>query len=68
MPLAVDNLSPDSPAEAIKDAISKSIEACMNEPIPAGTDVTLANKNKWCAAKSYGIAREKTGKTLGGGQ
>lgn len=64
MPLAVDNLSPDSPEPSIRDAISKSIEACMSEPIPAGTDVDAAGKNKWCAAKAYSIARQKTGKGL----
>ena len=66
MPLQVDSLTEQSEMQAIKDAISKSIEACMSEPIPAGTDVTLANKQKWCAGKAYGIARQKTGKMLGG--
>jgi len=36
----------------------------MHEPIPAGTDVSEAGKNKWCAGKAYGIARQKTGKAL----
>jgi len=47
MPLAVDNLTSDSGDMLIQDAISKSIEKCMAEPIPAGYDVTAANKNKW---------------------
>jgi hypothetical protein len=67
MPSPVDSLTPDSPITAIREAISASIEQCMNEPIPEGYDVTEANKNKWCAAKSYSIARENTGKSLGEG-
>jgi len=64
MPLPVDNLTPDSPAQAIRDAISQSIEQCMNEPIPEGYDVQEANKQKWCAAKAYSIARDKSGQAL----
>jgi hypothetical protein len=67
MPLAVDKLTKDSPITAIREAISQSIEACMKEPIPEGYDVEEKNKNKWCAAKAYSIAREKTGKSLGEG-
>ena len=55
-PLAVDNLTPDSPITAIRDAISKSIKQCMDEP----NDLT----QEQCAGKVYGIAREKTGKEL----
>ena len=68
MPLAVDNLTPDSPLAAIRQAISDSIGACMKEPIPEGYDVTEGNKQKWCAGKAYGIARDKTGQELGEGR
>lgn len=69
MPLAVESLSTDSPLTSIRQAISDSIEACMTEPIPEGYDVQESNKQKWCAGKAYGIAREKTGKDLAeGGQ
>ncbi len=64
MPLAVDRLTKDSPMPAIHQAISESIAACMREPIPEGYDVSESGKNKWCAAKAYSIAREKTGKDL----
>lgn len=57
-PLAVDNLTPDSPLTSVREAISKSIEQCMNE----GKD------QKQCAAMSYDIAREKTGKELNEGR
>ena len=59
-PLPVDSLTPESPADAVQDAISKSIEACMNEP------GDVANKQKRCAAMAYSIARKNTGKPLGG--
>lgn len=58
MPLAVDNLTPASGEDAIRDAISKSIEKCIQE----GRD------QKECAGMAYGIAREKTGKPLGEGR
>ena len=64
MPLPVDNLSETSGDPQIQEAISASIDQCMTEPIPAGTDVTEALKQKWCAGKSYGIARTKTGRQL----
>ena len=64
MPLPVDNLTTDSPVPAIRDAISQSIAQCMSEPIPEGTDVQEGNKQKWCAGKAFGIARDKTGKRL----
>lgn len=67
MPLPVDNLTPQSPVPAIRDAISASIEQCMAEPIPEGYDVNEGNKQKWCSGKAYGIAREKTGKELAEG-
>ena len=63
MPLPVDNLTVDSSPDAISQAISQSIQACMNEPTPPGEDIP--NKQKWCSGKAYGIARTKTGKNLG---
>lgn len=64
MPLPAENLTKESGLKAIRDAISASIETCMNEPIPEGYDVKESNKAKWCAGKAYGIAREKTGQSL----
>jgi len=58
MPLAVESLTPDSPITAIRGAISKSIEQCMDE----------GKEQKQCAAIAYDIAREKTGKELGEGK
>lgn len=66
--LPVENLTPDSPLTSVREAISQSIEQCMNEPIPEGYNVTEGNKQKWCAGKAYGIARDKTGKELGEGR
>ena len=60
MPLPVDRLTKDSTPQAIQDAISASIEQCMNEKTPEGYDVP--NKQKWCAGKCYGIAKRNTGK------
>lgn len=60
MPLPVDNLTPDSSQQAIQDAISKSIQTCMQEP------GDVKNKQEQCAAMAYSIARKKTGKQLGG--
>jgi hypothetical protein len=68
MPLQVENLTPESSPQAIRDAISASIEQCMNEPIPEGYDVTAETKPKWCAAQVYSMARDKTGKELQGGR
>lgn len=69
MPLAVDNLTPDSPLTSIREAISDSIATCMREPIPEGYDVEEGeNKQKWCAAQAYSIARKNTGKELGEGR
>ena len=67
MPLVVDSLTPDSPVPSIREAISKSIAQCMREPIPEGYDVDESNKQEWCAAKAYSIARENTGKELAEG-
>lgn len=58
MPLAVESLTENSNIEEIREAISQSIEKCVNE----GTD------QKQCAAMSYDIAREKTGKELNFGK
>ena len=57
MPLAVESLTPESGMDAVRDAISKSVEKCIAE----GKD------QKECAGMAYGIARDKTGKPLGEG-
>ena len=67
MPLAVDSLTSDSPMTSIREAIGQSIGQCMREPIPEGYDVNEGNKQQWCAAKAYSIARQNTGKALGEG-
>lgn len=54
MPLQVDALTPDSPMEMIREAMSASMEQCMKEGKP----------QKQCAAMMYDIARKKTGKPL----
>ena len=56
MPLPVYNLTPDSSPQAVKDAISASIAQCIKE----GKD------QKQCAAISYQVAREKSGKEPSG--
>ena len=58
MPLPVDNLTPDSGLQSIREAISQSIAQCMREG---------GKEQKECAGMSYSIAREKTGKPLGEG-
>ena len=55
MPLAVDNLTEDSSTQAIREAISKSIQTCMKED---------GREQKQCAAIAYSIARKQTGKEL----
>ena len=55
MPLPVDNLTPDSPTTAIREAIGQSIAQCLREG---------GREQKQCAAIAYSIAREKTGKGL----
>lgn len=57
--MPVDNLTPDSGIQTIRDAISASMEACMKE---GGKDM------KQCAGMIYGIAREKTGQSLSEGK
>lgn len=58
MPLPVDNLTPASGAQAVREAISKSIEQCVKE----------GKSQKECAAMAYSIAREKSGKSLSEGK
>lgn len=55
MPLPVESLTNQSDIGQVREAINKSIEACIKE----GKD------QKQCAALSYQIARDKTGKELG---
>jgi len=57
MPLPAERLTVDSSMDAIRQAISDSIAQCMRE---GGRD------QKQCAAIAYSIARDKTGKPLGG--
>lgn len=54
MPLAVEQLTPDSPTQAIREAISQSIKTCMGE----------GKSQEQCAAIAYRYARDKTGKSL----
>jgi len=56
--MPVDSLTPDSPTQAVREAISKSIQQCIRE----GKD------QKQCAAMSYQIARDKTGQPLNEGR
>jgi len=56
MPLAVEALTPNSDIAAIREAVSKSIERCMQE----------GKEQKECAGMAYSIAREKTGRSLAG--
>ena len=65
MPLPVDGLTEQSGLADIRRAISESVDACMNEPTPDGTDVK--DKQKWCVAKAYAIAKKNTGKVPGPG-
>ena len=58
MPLPVDSLTPQSPENAVRDAIGESIAQCLREG---------GREQKQCAAIAYSIAREKTGKSLGEG-
>lgn len=55
MPLAVQNLTPESTDPDIQEAISESIRICMEEG---------GKTQKECAGMAYGIARDKTGKEL----
>ena len=55
MPLAVENLTPDSSRVAIREAISKTIEKLIRE----------GKSQKEAAGQAYGMARRATGKRLG---
>jgi len=61
-PLPVQNLTTASSDEAVKEAISLSIEQCMSEPIPQG--MTPSERRAQCSAISYQYARDRTGKAL----
>lgn len=54
MPLAVDNLTKDSSTEQIREAISSTIQQLMGE----------GKTQEEAAGQAYGMAREKTGKSL----
>lgn len=54
MPLAVDNLTKDSTTEQIREAISSTIQQLMGE----------GKTQEQAAGQAYGMAREKTGKSL----
>lgn len=54
MPLAVDALNENSTTEQIREAISKTIQELMHE----------GKEQKTAAGQAYGMAREKTGKSL----
>ena len=60
----MDGLTPDSGDKDVRDAISSEIKQCMGQPAPAGA----SNQQKYCAGKAYGMARERTGKSLGEGK
>ena len=67
-PLPVESLTSESTDPDIQEKISQSIAQCMSEPIPEGYDVQESNKQKWCAGKAYGMARDRTGKELNYGR
>lgn len=54
MPLPVENLTPETPLQLVREAISQSIEICMNE----------GKSQKECATIAYQYARDLTGKEL----
>jgi len=58
MPLAVENLTPDSTDQQIQDAISATIKKLMEE----------GKEQKEAAGQAYGMAREATGKELNYGK
>lgn len=55
MPLPVESLTTESSTEQVRDAISKSIEQCMQEG---------GRTQRECAGMTYDIAKDKTGKAL----
>ena len=52
MPLAVERLTPDSPREAIQQAISESVAKCMEEG---------GRTQEQCVAIAISMAKRKTG-------
>lgn len=62
----MDSLMKDSTHMQVNDAISSEIEMCMNSPAPEG--VSDADKQKYCAGKAYGMARQSTGQSLDRGK
>jgi len=56
----MDNLTSASTEQQIQAAISAEIKLCMGQPAPEGAE----DQQKYCAGKAYGMAREKTGKSL----
>jgi len=52
---AMENLTSSSTEQQVQEAISAEIELCMKKE---GAD------QKACAGKAYGMARDKTGKSL----
>ena len=55
MPLPVENLTPESSMDAIRAAISATIKQLMGE----------GKNQKEAAGQAYGMARDRTGKSLG---
>jgi len=55
MPLPAESLTPESSPEQIQEAISASIEKCMQEG---------GKTQEECAAMAYSMARQATGKEL----
>ena len=51
----MDALTKDSSEDQIREAISAEMKLCMGEP---------GAEQKACAGRTYGMAREKTGKAL----
>ena len=56
-PLPVENLTPDSSMDAIRAAINQTIKYLMEQE---------GKTQKEAAGQAYGMARDKTGKSLGG--
>lgn len=59
MPLAVDNLTKDSSMEQIRSAISSTISYLMKNE---------GKTQEQAAGQAYGMARDKTGKSLNHGR
>ena len=59
MPLDVERLTPDSSTQMVREAIGRSIAACMEEG---------GRTQEHCAGMVYGMAREATGKELNEGR